>query len=148
MFETYGIYVLVCGMVLILLGYLWLLVRAWRVDWRWGLALIVFPVVLPIFLCLEIKRAVVPTAVLAVGLLLAGGTIGLNLYLAHHIDLGPRDKIVDGQRHITLTGWDKSAEDYAALEMRPDTVVLQMANSDVTDETLGYLSGLTKLRGN
>ncbi len=145
MFETYGIYVLAGGMFLILLGYLWLLVRAWRLDWRWGLALIAFPVVLPIFLVLEIKRVTVPATVLMLGLLLAGGTIGLNLYLAHHIDLGPREKIVDGQRHVTLTGWDKSAEDYAALEARPDTVVLQMANRDVTDATLGYLAGWTKL---
>ncbi len=63
-----------------------------------------------------------------------------------HIDLGPREKIVDGELHLTLTGWDRPADDYAVLEMKPDTVVLQMANSDVTDETINFLAGLEKLQ--
>jgi len=43
-----------------------------------------------------------------------------------------RERLVDGQAHLTLTGWDR--DDYSVLQARPQTVVLQMANADVTDE--------------
>lgn len=59
------------------------------------------------------------------------------------VDLGPREKVVDGKREITLTGWDRS--DYSFLRSKTDLVVLQMANPDVTDETLKSLAGLDRL---
>ena len=146
MFETYGIYVLVAGIVLALAGYIWLLLRAWGHDWRWGLALVLFPPASLLFLAVEFRRVVVPANVFLVGLLLILGTLGLNVLVVRHIDLGPREKIVDGELHLTLNGWDRPADDYAVLEMKPNTVVLQMANSDVTDETVGFLAGLQKLQ--
>lgn len=60
------------------------------------------------------------------------------------IDLGPRVTLVQGEKHITLTGWDES--NYAVLMSHPETIVLQMANHDVTDETLDYLRGMANLR--
>ena len=60
------------------------------------------------------------------------------------IDLGPRVTLVQGEKHITLTGWDET--NYAVLMSHPETIVLQMANEDVTDETLDYLSGMANLR--
>src|SRR5208337_307119 len=60
------------------------------------------------------------------------------------IDLGPREKIVDGQRHITLTGWDRN--DYTFLGSKQDVAVLQMANHDVTDRTLELLKGMNALK--
>src|SRR5437899_2914318 len=61
------------------------------------------------------------------------------------IERGPRDKLVDGERHLTLTGWDRT--DYADfLGRKPDAVVLQMANADVTDDTLALLADMTRLR--
>jgi hypothetical protein len=45
---------------------------------------------------------------------------------------------------VTLTGWDHT--DYSVLRARPEAVVLQMANPDVTDQTLDYLNGMTRLR--
>jgi hypothetical protein len=60
------------------------------------------------------------------------------------IDLGPREKIVDGQRHITLTGWDRN--DYTFLGSKHDVTVLQMANPDVTDQTLELLKGMNNLK--
>jgi len=146
MFETYGVYILAVGAVLSVLGYLWLLVRAWRVDWRWAVGILLVPLVLPVFVFMKFRHAALPTLLLLLGVAMAGGTVGVNLYLAHHIDLGPREKIVDGERHITLTGWDNPPEDYVLLETKPDTVVLQMANSDVTDATLEYLVGLSELK--
>ena len=60
------------------------------------------------------------------------------------IDLGPRVTLVQGEKHITLTGWDET--NYAVLMSHPETIVLQMANEDVTDETLNYLSGMANIR--
>ena len=60
------------------------------------------------------------------------------------IDLGPHQQFVAGERHITLTGWDR--KDYSVLSRMPDVVVLQMANPDVSDEDVGYLKELAVLR--
>lgn len=60
------------------------------------------------------------------------------------IDLGERERIVDGELHLTLTGWDRKG--YDLLATKPDIVVLQMANPDVTDATLLFLKGQGKLR--
>ena len=80
--------------------------------------------------------------------LVAVGIIGLTLPAAvtrfAPIDLGKHEARVDGERHVTLTGWDQ--KDYSILARMPDVVVLQMANLDVTDQTLGYLAELKSLR--
>jgi hypothetical protein len=60
------------------------------------------------------------------------------------VDLGPRERLVEDERHLTLTGWDR--HDYGLLADRPDVVVLQMANADVTDETLIALPRFDRLR--
>lgn len=60
------------------------------------------------------------------------------------VDLGPRDEMVDGERHLSLTNWNGS--DYGFLSDLPDVVVLQMGNRDVTDQTLQSLVGMTRLR--
>ncbi|RLS41753.1 MAG: hypothetical protein DWH81_05485 [Planctomycetota bacterium] len=60
------------------------------------------------------------------------------------IDLGPHDVQVDGERRLTLTGWDQ--KDYSVLVRIPDAVVLQMANEDVTDATLKYVAEMKSLR--
>jgi Leucine-rich repeat (LRR) protein len=80
-----------------------------------------------------------PTVLLVFSAFVLTAVFATNVLLTHHIDLGPRERIVDGQLHITLTGWDQPAEDYAVLAAKTATVVLQMANPDVTDSTLDYL---------
>ena len=61
-----------------------------------------------------------------------GAAVGLAAF-AVSIDLGPREKIVDRELHVTLTGWNRNTADYVVLRSKPDIVVLQMANPDVTD---------------
>ncbi|WP_152052789.1 hypothetical protein [Tautonia marina] len=85
------------------------------------------------------------------GLLLIGLVVGAIPLawtgLRAQIDLGPLDRQVDGERHLTLTGWDRPASDYdAALASRRDAVVLQMANPDVTDEVVAGIDGMDTLR--
>lgn len=87
------------------------------------------------------KRLWIPALVGLVGLgfMTAPAAIARQL----PVDLGARERIVDGERHITLTGWDE--DNYAVLDQKPDTVVLQMANSDVTDETLKHIADMQEL---
>jgi len=60
------------------------------------------------------------------------------------VDLGPRLALVGGEKHITLTDWNGSG--YAMLRAHPETTVLQLANTDVTDETLDHISVMANLR--
>jgi hypothetical protein len=63
----------------------------------------------------------------------------------HPVDLFVRVRFVDGEKHVTFTGWDR--EDYASIfRQHPDIVVLQMANPDVTDETLTSVGKLASLK--
>jgi hypothetical protein len=144
MLERYAFYPLLTGIALGVLAYLWLLVRAWRVRRAWGIA-VLLPPLAPLFVLCHFSRAKAPLRLFALAGLLIGGTYATNYYFHYyHFDLGPREKIVEGQRHITLTGWDRN--DYSVLQFKPDTVVLQMANSDVTDETLEYLKPMKQLQ--
>lgn len=81
-------------------------------------------------------------------LLVSVGIVGLTLPAAvtrfRPIDLGKHESVVNGERHVTLTEWDQ--KDYSILARMPDVIVLQMANADVTDQTLGYLKEIKSLR--
>ena len=90
------------------------------------------------------KRLKAPVLLIVLSLLMTGLPIAINSALTRLINLGPLEKIVAGERHVTLTGWDR--KDYSVIAFRTDTIVLQMANADVTDETLRYLIGLKQLR--
>lgn len=139
MFESYAIYVLAAGSLCLLLGYLWLWLRAARLGVAWAVALVFPPSAL--VLMLSRFRQVRGPALLMVGSgCLIAGVFLTNRLLSHHLDLGPRERIVAGQLHLTLTGWQQPTEDYAVLAAKTEAVVLQMANPDVDDRTLAYLA--------
>jgi hypothetical protein len=144
MLEQYAFYVLIAGLVLAIIGYVWLIVAAFRVRLPWGLAVLVFPPLLLLFVPLHWKRSVRPLQVLVLAGIVIGALYVANFVSQRFIDLGPRERVVDGEVHITLTGWDR--KDYSVLRSKPDVVVLQMANADVNDETLGFLRGMDHLR--
>lgn len=144
MFEQNAYWVLLAGLVISIAGLVWLVVRAFRVSLGWGLGCLVFPPAALPFAACHPARAKWPLAILVLGLALAVGTIAINRLVVNRLSLGPREKVVDGELHITLTGWDQS--DYSPLELKKETVVLQMANPDVVDETLDHLAGMTRLR--
>ena len=117
--DSYALYINLAGLALIAVGCLGLVVRAFR-HWRKGLA---------------------PLMLIGIGVVVTGFPPVYRLLVP--IDLGPRERIVDGQRHITLTGWDR--KDYTILGSKHDVAVLQMANPDVTDSTLEMLKGMNDL---
>jgi hypothetical protein len=144
MLETIGAWVLVLGIVLLLVGWEQLLVAGFRTSLRWGLGLLLFPPAAVVFIPWHWQKARRGAAILGGAALVITGVYTVNALHNRFADLGPRDKIVDGERHLTLTGWDRT--DYAVLTTKTDAVVVQMANADVTDETLEYLRGLGRLR--
>jgi hypothetical protein len=157
MFEKYGFYFLLAGLVLLLIAWLALVRRAFGAGWAWGLAVLLV-IGTPFFILRRFERARGPLIVFLIGVAVIGGTYAANYYVTHYISFGPRDKIVNGERHLTLTGWNgvgtlplfQSDVDletgYAILKDMNDVVVLQMANADVTDETLEYLAGMENLQ--
>lgn len=87
-------------------------------------------------------RIVPPVCLLLFGIVLLAGPAILSRTLS--VSLGPRERIVDGERHLSLTGWD--GDSYMFLQSKTDTAVLQMGNADVDDQTIKLLSGLIQLR--
>jgi hypothetical protein len=145
--EVYGIYLLLGGAFLLAVGALWLVISGFREHVAWGLALIVvWPLAFIAYLVLHFRKAWFPAALTMLGgLLICTAFLAPILHLKLY-GLTAWERVVDGEVHLTLTGWDKPATDYAKLAERDDIVVLQMANEDVTDDTLHHLKNLTRLR--
>ena len=90
------------------------------------------------------KSLYAPLRLILISILLTALPIAVNSLMIRFVGLGPLDKTVSGERHLTLTGWDRN--DYSIIASSSDAIVLQMANPDVTDETLQFLTGMTQLR--
>jgi hypothetical protein len=143
MLEQYALYVIALGAVLGVLGFLWLVVRAFRHRVLWGLGLIVFPPLGLLFIWRHFRKAIAPTFVLVLAGLVAVAPYVVSFYERHFVPLQPYEQVVDGELRITLTGLKDF--DYATLRQKPQTVVLQMANPDVDDTTLENLKGMDHL---
>jgi hypothetical protein len=142
--ELYGAYLLLAGLAVVAVGYLWLVVRGFHTRWYWGLGLLFVPPLALVYIFRHRRKAIAPLLVMLLGGAVIASPFAINYYNEHFVSLGPRERVVDGELHITLTGWD--GDDYSILRSRPKTVVLQMANADVTDQTLENLRGMKLLR--
>jgi hypothetical protein len=145
MWETLGPYFIGAGAALLLVGFVKLVAAAFRSHVAWGLAtLLVVPA--PFYVWGHFRKALGGLLVMLLGVAVAAAPFALNRFYPLGVDLGPLETMVNGESHITLTGWQPKGMDYSVLKERPDAVVLQMANEDVTDRTLENLRGLKKLR--
>jgi hypothetical protein len=144
MLERYGFYLLVLGFLVGCIGWLWLIVAAFKVRRLWGAAVLVFPPSALLFAARHYPSARRPLLVLVLAGLIFATPYGLSYHERKFGKLAPHEQIVNGELRITLTG--VPAFDYSSLQSRPEIVVLQMANPDVTDQTLEYLSGMGQLR--
>jgi hypothetical protein len=145
MLEKYAFFVLLAGLVVGAVGFLWLVIAAFKVSKAWGFGVLLFPPLAIMFVPTHFRKAAAPLVVLLISGMLLGAPYAVNYYQEKFKkNLGPREKDVNGELHITLTGWDGT--DYSILENKRATVVLQMANENVTDETLSYLRGMDQLR--
>ncbi len=141
--EQIGALLLATGLVCLAVAAVWVWVIAWRVHWKWGLGITLFAPAVLLFIPRNYARVRTPVWLMLLAAVLIVVPFGVNA-VVQRVDLGPREKLVDGEVHITLTGWDQ--KDYSLLRGKPNVVVLQMANADVTDETLAHLRNLKRLK--
>ncbi len=145
--EVFGVGVLFAGALLVLIGFLWLIRNGWKTR-RWLGVLLALTAYLGtplIFGLIRFRQNKRPLLLVIAGLLLGAVPVGANRAYEFVFGIGERDRIINGERHLTLTGWDR--DDYAGLlSWKKDTVVLEMGNADVTDATLRLLPQLTQLK--
>jgi hypothetical protein len=140
--EGRAFYMQLGGLMVAAVAWIWLLVRAFRQHRRWGLSSLVLPPAGLVFAGRHPRKGAPPLILFLLSILVAAMPALYTLYVP--LDLGPLENVVDGQRHLTLTGWDR--KDYSILKLKPDVVVLQMANPDVTDKSLESLQEMQALQ--
>lgn len=128
MWERIAAVSIIFGTILGVIGFGWFLVRAIKYFLSRSGSKSLYP----------------PIRLILISILLTALPILINSVIIRVVGLGPHDKIVSGERHLTLTGWDR--HDYSLIAESKDAIVLQIANPDVTDETLQYLKGMAQLR--
>ncbi|MFO0969801.1 MAG: hypothetical protein U0793_29955 [Gemmataceae bacterium] len=144
MIDHLGLILQLSGLTLAAAAFVWLLHRAFHHNQLWGTVVFFVPPLGLVYSALAPRRAWAPLLLLALGVGVLLAPHAIKYYQRAHPNLGERLRIVDGEQHVVLTGWSKS--DYGLLEQLPDTVVLEMANPDVTDETLKHLEGMGRLQ--
>ena len=140
--EGRAYYLQLGGVALAALAWIWLLIRAFRQHRRWGLGSLVFPPLGFIFAGCYPRKGAIPLGLFLVCLLVAATPAIYTLTVPP--DKNAREQDVGGEKHLTLTGSDpKTAPD---LKQKQDVAVLQMANADVTDQSLESLKEMKSLR--
>jgi len=128
MSEQIGAVLIFAGLLAATVGFVWLVGR--------GLVVLVGR--------REARALLMPLALLGGGLVLGATPFVYQRAYQAIVGFGERERVIDGERAITLTDWDR--DDYSLLAERPDTVILEMGNPDVTDETLEPLLEMPRLR--
>jgi hypothetical protein len=132
--------------LLLMIGLLWLIIQSYRSS---GILLAVLltlttPFGPLLYGLMHFRRSLKPLIVVLAGLLIGAVPFAFSHGLELLLGLGERERIIAGERHLILTGWDRP--DYSILTSRADVVVLEMGNPNVSDETLKLLLPLSKLR--
>jgi hypothetical protein len=142
MWEDLGPYFLGLGAALLVAGFALLVAVAFRHHLAWGLAtLLVLPA--PLFVALHPRKTLRPVMVILLALAVATAPLVINKLELIPTHEKPVEKTVEGEPTLTVTGLKDF--DYATLREKGYLEVLQMANEDVTDQTLNNLRGLKRL---
>src|SRR4051794_25322318 len=128
------------ALILGVFAYLWLIVKAFGVHAGWGIAVLLFAPAALLFVPLNWKAGRAPAALFVFACVLFAGGFVAGQFIETR---DPRVKMVDGEKHITLT--HAKGDEAALLKKNQDVVVLQMAECDVNDETLAAVAGLSEL---
>ncbi len=146
MYEVFGVRVIFLGAILLLIGMLWLIRNAWRTrKWLGVLTFLTTPIgplIFGLFRFTQNKKALM---LVLMGLVVGAVPFAADRGYEFAFGLGERERVINGERYLTLTGWDR--KDYqSVLSHYNDVAVLEMGNADVTDETLKQLIQLPKLK--
>ena len=128
MSEQIGVVLIFAGLLAATVGFFWLVGR--------GLVVLLGR--------REARALLVPLALFGGGLVLGATPFVYQRAYQALVGFGERERLIEGERAIVLTDWDR--DDYGLLAERPDTVILEMGNPDVTDETLERLLEMPRLR--
>jgi hypothetical protein len=144
--EVVGVGLLFAGLILVFVGLLALIIQAYRSSGFLLAALLILttPPGPLIYGLSHFRKSVKPFVFILSGLLIGAVPFAFSHGLELLMGLGERERIIAGERHLVLTGWDRP--DYSILASREDVVVLEMGNPNVDDQTLKLLLPLTKLR--
>jgi hypothetical protein len=142
MWENLGPYFLGSGATLLVVGFVLLVVAAFRQHLAWGLAtVLVLPA--PLFVARHFRKALGPVLVMLLAVAVAATPVVVNKLNLIPAQEKPIEKTVEGEPTLTVTGLTDF--DYSTLKDKSYLEVLQMANEDVTDQTLDNLKGLKRL---
>ncbi len=148
--ENYALQMYVGGAALVVLGWLLLLRSAFKYHKGWGVGLLLFPPAALFFIHRHFFRAVLGLFFIFIGTGVILTPIVMNKIHPQEVDEKPIEKVVkdkpDQKGEPTLTVTGVKNYDYAQLKEKSNLEVLQMANEDVTDQTLENLRDLTSLR--
>src|SRR5262249_46515149 len=97
MVEKYGFFVILGGLALVAVAYLWFLIVFFRQRLLWGFGILLFPPAGIVFLFKHFDKARHPFFLALLGGVVIGGTYAVSYYETHHMSLGPREKRVDGE---------------------------------------------------
>ncbi len=128
MSEQIGVVLVFAGLVVATGGLLWSLGR--------GLAVLLGR--------RQLRQMAGPLMILAGGLVIGAVPFAYQTVYLRIVGLGERERVINGERAIVLTGWDRNG--YGILAEKSDLAILEMGNPDVTDETLELLFNLPRLR--
>lgn len=146
MSEVVGVGLLFGGLLLLVIGLLWLIIQAYRSSGFLlaALLLLTTPLGPLVYGLLHFRKSLRPLVLILSGLIIGAIPFAFSHGLELLMGLGERERVIAGERHLVLTGWDRP--DYSILSSRTDVVVLEMGNPNVDDQTLKLLVPLTKLR--
>jgi hypothetical protein len=161
------------GCFLVVVGFFWLVCRAFSYRFDVGVGVLLLPLVLagtvtyfaltysinPHFLIASIVLVLVvlptlyaillgratafPLLMMLLGAIILAAPGPLD-YIGWLTDTRPRIIMLDNRPTLTLTGVPNP--DYSELETMPHLILLQMANKDVTDDIVARLAGLKELK--
>lgn len=126
--ELIGAALIFLGLLLATVGLVWLVGRGMAVALRRK----------------TIRQMLQPLVVLGAGLAIGGLPFAYQSAYLAIVGLGERERIIEGERALNLTGWDRKG--YGILQDKKDVAILEMGNADVTDDTLTLLAELPRLR--
>jgi hypothetical protein len=138
--------VMIVGLAIVAIGYLWLVIRAFRTGVWWGLATIVLgPLGGLVYFLAHYGRAAAP-----LGVMLLGGLVAVAPVVYTNLVPPPKEAVTeekDGEKRGTLTGATES-DLVEYLKANRDLAVLQMAGrKELTDEVLAeHVRGMPNLR--
>ena len=148
MSEVVGVMLLLLGLVVVLWSLGWLTVLSCKARGLLFALLVMFftPIAQIVYGLVHFRTAKGPVLLLCAGMCIGAVPFAYSHGFELIFGLGERERIIDGERHLVLTGWDRP--DYSILQIRTDTAVLELANGNVTDATLELLlpfNGLKEL---